>query len=93
MCEFVIGDVVSLILPTRIGPTLNTKDTIIRCYTPSVTTFVVELVADDSSYSQHTAMLHARSYRHEKPPVPRTFCRCLRNGRQFREGRGRGFVE
>ena len=30
MCEFVIGDVVSLILQTCIGPTLNTKDTIVR---------------------------------------------------------------
>ena len=30
MCEFVIGDVVSLILPSRIGPMLNMKDAIVR---------------------------------------------------------------
>jgi len=30
MCEFIIGDVVSLILPPRIGPTLNTKDAFVR---------------------------------------------------------------
>jgi len=32
MCEFVIGDVVSLILPSRIGPMLNMKDPIVRIH-------------------------------------------------------------